>query len=487
MGASGPEEVEMTPPESRSRIRRVETGLLSIPALRSEPPRRLDLAERMAQLTVPGVSVAVADGYELVWARGHGAVETDRDAPVTPDTLFLAGSISKPVTAAAVLRLVEQGRLDLDADVNETLTSWRVPANGDWRPRLTLRQLLSHSAGLTVHGFPGYPRDQVPPTLVQVLDGLAPANTPPVRVTALPGTQMRYSGGGYCVVQQLLVDATSTPFPRLLRELVLEPLGMARSTFENPLPEARRGEAATGHRAGGKPVSGGWHVYPEMAAAGLWTTPADLCRFALALQRALAGRDESFLSRRTVAEMLSPQVEEGIGLGLFRFRGGAWFGHGGGDEGFVCQLTAAREGGRAAAVMTNSDRPASLIEEVIRGIAAEYAWPGYLPPPPAPDPAPAPAADAAACAGAYELRPGYRLRVTATGGRLALHPPGQPAMALLPEAALSAAAPGGRSDELAFSLPEVDAEVRFQRTTDGAIGSLTLHQNGRSLPAPRVP
>jgi CubicO group peptidase (beta-lactamase class C family) len=292
------------------RITHIENAILQEPLLRSATPVALPLADLMAQHSVPGVSIAVINDGALEWARGYGVRETGQPGPVTPDTLFQVCSISKPVAALAALRLVQEGRIDLDENVNHYLTSWCIPANGDWQPRVTLRHLLSHGAGLTQHGFPGYNRRALLPTLRQVLDGEPPANTGPVRVNALPGTQFRYSGGGTTVVQQLLMDVTGLPFPRLMRELVLDPLGMQPSTYEQPLPEARWADAASGHRTGGAPVDGQWHGYPEMAAAGLWTTPSDLARVALAVQRARAAEPDSFLRKEIVDEMLTYQAEE---------------------------------------------------------------------------------------------------------------------------------------------------------------------------------
>ena len=215
--------------------------------------------------------------------------------PVTPVTRFQACSISKPVAVLGMLRLVEQGVVDLDADVNDMLTSWRVPPNASWQPRVTLRQIASHSAGLTVGGFPGYARGAPLPTLTEILTGSAPANTAGIRVDTLPGVEFRYAGGGTMVLQQVLEDATGRPFAELMRELVLEPLGMSRSGYTQPLPDELHGEAATAHGADGMPVEGGWHVYPELAAAGLWTTPGDLARFAIGVQSAAAGDPDALL------------------------------------------------------------------------------------------------------------------------------------------------------------------------------------------------
>jgi CubicO group peptidase (beta-lactamase class C family) len=395
--------------------------------------------------------------------------------PITPQTLFQAASISKPVTALAVLSLVEQGKLDLDEDVNMYLTSWKIPANGSWQPRITLRHLLSHIGGTTVHGFPGYRRDHAVPTLLQVLDGQKPANTAPIRVNAIPGTQFRYSGGGTNVVQQLLVDRLEKPFPEIMSEFVLAPLGMEESTYAQPLPDERADSAATGHGwVTGSPVAGKWHVYPEMAAAGLWTTPSDLARVAIAIQKALAGQTGTLLSPGMADQMLSPQAEIAwggqIGLGFVLEGHGpsARFGHGGSNQGFQCELVAFKAGGCGAAVMTNADSGGAMIREILRAIATEYGWPDYVPA--APDPAEVDPHIYDGYVGEYELRPGFAQTVTRAGDSLFLQPSGQAAMELFPES------------DTKFFLQAVDAEVSFT-TEAGQITALVLHQNGQDMSA----
>lgn len=409
-----------------SRIARIEAGLRPKGPFHSRRELPARLADRMATLRVPGVSVAVIHQGKIAWTAGYGVKEAGANEPITPQTLFQAASISKPVAVAGALRLVEQGLLDLDEDVNRYLTSWKVPANGSWQPRITIRHLMSHTAGLTVHGFPGYNRSVPIPTAVQVLGGEPPANTARVEVNLLPGVQERYSGGGTTVLQQLMVDVTGTPFPELMRSLVLDPAGMADSTYEQPLPERLWDRAATGHQWGNlEPVPGRWHVYPEMAAAGLWTTPADLCRFALAIQNATLHRKE------TVAAMLTPHFggDFGMGFQLRRQEGHLRFQHGGSNSGYKNMLAAYADQGLGACVMTNSDAGSVLFEELLGAIASEYEWPGYLP---AEAPAGA-AADPAALArleGEYELRPGYRFSLRLNQGQVELLAPHQPPVPL---------------------------------------------------------
>jgi CubicO group peptidase (beta-lactamase class C family) len=336
------------PDELSQRIQRVES----------------EWVEKLKANPLLTVGVAVIDDWKVEWARGYGAAKKD--------TLFQAASISKPVTAMAVMRLVEEEQLDLDQDVNEKLAGWKIAENEHTKKeKVTLRRLLSHSAGLTVHGFPGYPPGEPVPTLVQVLDGKEPANTDPVRVDLAPGSQWRYSGGGYCAIQQLLVDVTGKEFPALMREMVLDPLGMKDSTYQQPLPENLEKRAATGLLITGIPVKGKWHTYPEMAAAGLWTTPEDLARFVVELLK--PGR---VLSKETTRKMLTV-VKGGYGLGI-SVQGkdkSLLISHGGNNAGYSCFLVGFTKTGQGAVVMTNSDAGNPLIQEILQRLAKEYGWP----------------------------------------------------------------------------------------------------------------
>lgn len=360
-----------TPQEARApapdlRIARFEAQVVPDLVFVGEEPPPQSLRERMERHGVPGLSVAVMLDGEIAWARGYGLADVASGREVTSETLFQAASISKPVAAMAALRLVQQGALDLDDDVNSHLTAWSVPEH-EWSESeaVTLRRLLSHTAGTTVHGFPGYARGSEIPTAVAVLDGAG--NTDPVVVDIEPGSRFRYSGGGYTIVQQLLDDLSGKPFEELLAESVLDPLGMTRSSFGTP-----KEAPASGYRSDDTVVEGDWHVYPELAAAGLWTTPSDLARFALALQQGA----NAVLDAEHVEAMLTPVVDrQGLGPGV----GGKEFGHGGANEGFRCLLTAALDGSWGVAVMTNSDSGSALAQEVLLTLAREYGWEGHGP------------------------------------------------------------------------------------------------------------
>ncbi|MBN2432900.1 MAG: beta-lactamase family protein [Acidobacteria bacterium] len=416
------------------RIRAVETGLRPELYIAGEPVPAMTLRDRMAHYAVPGVSVAVIRDGEIDWAQGYGVRTAGRDEPVTADTLFQAASISKPVAALGALRLVAAGRLGLDEPVNGRLVSWQVPDNElTAREPVTLRRLLTHSAGLTVHGFPGYAVTAPRPTVVQLLDGQPPANTAPVRVDILPGAQWRYSGGGYVVMQQLVADVTGQSFADYMQAAVLDPLGMTGSTYAQPLPPAGAARAATAHRADGQAVDGRWHVYPELAAAGLWTTAADLCRFALGVSAAAAGETEHILPADLARRMLEPGIGQwGLGPGIQGAGADRTFHHGGANEGFRCTLVCAADGRRGAAIMTNSDAGGPLMEEILRGIAHIYGWPDHQPQ--AVTVAAVAPEELAPCVGEYRLvgQPDMPIQVAVVEGRLHVRSAVTGDMALLP-------------------------------------------------------
>jgi CubicO group peptidase (beta-lactamase class C family) len=351
-------------------IQRVEHGLRAS-VIKAQP--NWTIAERLKFYKTPGVSVAVIADGKVEWARGYGVTAED-GKPVDTDTIFQAASISKPVAAMVALHLVDEGKLSLDDDVNLKLRSWKLPENEFTKTRkVTLRRLLNHSAGLTVHGFAGYGAGERVPSLLDVLDGAKPANSAPIRVDITPGTQWRYSGGGYEVMRQLVTDVTGKPFPQLAQDLVLGPLGMSHSAYAQPLPARLEANAAAGHRGDGVLLKGRWHTYPEMAAAGLWTTPSDLARVVLELQKG-----GHILKPATQREMLTKVLGDyGLGLGLRETGGHKSFSHGGSNEGFKCMLFGYPDSGRGAVVMTNGDRGPALADEILRSISAEYGWPDY--------------------------------------------------------------------------------------------------------------
>jgi len=367
-----------------ARVDRVLADLRPALEIRGEPPVRWTLAERLAHHHVPAVSIAVIDSGRIAWARAVGLREAGSPDSVDTETMFQAGSISKPTFAVLAMQLVQDGVLDLDEDVNRRLTSWRVPENRFTRvEKVTLRRLLSHRAGLTVHGFPGYAQGDPIPTVVQILDGEPPANTGPVRVDTFPGAIERYSGGGTTVAMLLVTDVTGRTLPELMDERVFRPTEMTRSTYRQPLPDSHRANAASGHRPDGSIVSGKFNTYPEMSAAGLWTTATDLAKLAIELQRVRIGAGGSLMRPAALETMLTIQGPPGSSFGIGYHLDGSGpdleFAHDGADEGFRASFVAFAERGQGAVVMTNGDHGDGLAAEIMAAIAVEYGWPSHRP------------------------------------------------------------------------------------------------------------
>jgi len=454
------------------RIERIEKGLLSAVLIKGDLGRTIQ--ERMKFYKVPGVSIAVINNYKVEWARSYGVKDVETNEPVTTETLFQAGSISKSVAAMTALKRVEQGKIALDKNINDKLTSWKLPDNEfTAKSKVTLANLLSHTGGLTVHGFPGYAAGEQIPTLPQVLDGAAPANTAAVRVDMEPGTKFRYSGGGTTIAQLAIMDIEKKPYPQIAQETVLGPLGMTSSTYSQPLPAETRKNAASGHRGNGKTVEGKIHIYPEMAAAGLWTTPTDLGKFAIEVQLSLAGKSNKVLSKEMTTKMVTPFISDNVGMGFFIEKHGqaTYFGHGGADEGFRAQLLAHLDKGYGAAVMVNSDN-GEIMNEIIRAIAKEYQWEDYLP-----QPLETVSVDPARLddyTGRFLVNPDRVLTVTKENGRLYAEPTLSPKVELF---ALS---------ENEFTRTDVNVQYAFAKDEGGKADSVKIRFNGGTTEARRL-
>jgi CubicO group peptidase (beta-lactamase class C family) len=460
-----------TPASVEERIEHIQNGLLRGVVINGEPAPARTLASEMAAMHVPGVSIAVIHRGKIEWARGFG-VASIGGALVTPDTLFEAASISKPVAAIAVLRLVESGKINLDADVNQYLRSWKVPGNDfPEQVKVTMRELLTHTAGFNVHGPSGYAPGVPVPTLLQVLNGGKPANNDAIRVDKKPGTLWRYSSGGYVVVQQLLQDLTGESFPKLMHDTVLVPIGMTHSTFEQPLPNSRMAEIAVPHRADGKPAKEWPLTRPEMAAIGLWTTPSDLARYALAVQGSLAGAPNAVLSKSTVQQMLTPGMNDwGLGPELGGAPSHRYFTHSGGDDGYRCYLLAYNEGD-GVVIMTNGNGGDMLAPEIVGIVAREYGWPDFQPKPHTVSKVDPKIFDL--YTGEYQSQFGV-ITVTHDGDQLFAELSGGQMVRLYPET------------DRSYFLRVAEATVTFDVDLQGKATQLAVHQNGNDVTAKRV-
>lgn len=362
-------------------IERVENGLLPIAAFALGKVATID--ERMRDYGVPGISIAVIDKGRLAWAKAYGVIDAVSGRRVTPATRFQGASISKPVSAMGALLLVQKGLLSVDGDVNDKLLSWRIPASSVARSAITLRMLMNHSSGLahsnSEGGTPFAVGDKLP-TIVETLMGAPPARGGPVLIATPPGERFEYSAAGYEALQQLVEEVSGKPFEEYMRRELFVPLKMASSTFQQPLPKNLVAVAATGHYAGGRPLPGRFRVSPELTVAGLWTTPSDLARYIVSVQRAYAGSSKELLTIDMAREMLRPDANRrGLGPALSGAGESMRFGHDGFNEGFEASFTAYVQEGRGAVVMANSGFAFMLIKEIMDSVARAYAWPEFGP------------------------------------------------------------------------------------------------------------
>ena len=338
----------------------------------------LTLQEVMAKLRTPGVNIAVIKDFKVQWAKGYGVADVKTGRAVEVGTLFQAASISKPVTAMAAMKFVQDGRFSLDDDVNKMLKSWHVPESEFTRQQpVTPRSLFSHTSGADDgFGFPGYAPGAPLPTLVQILNGEKPSNVGPVKFVRPPYQGYKYSGGGIVIMQVALTDLLGEPFAEMMQSTILGPLGMSNSTYQQPLPEAMQGRAAHAYDDEGKAMDAPWHVYPEQAAAGLWTTSTDLAKVAIEMQRALQGPSGTVLKEATAREMIAPTGAGPFGIGFqIEQKGQGWyFSHSGGNWGFQCHLMAHVRKGYGVVVMTNSGSGSRVVDEIESRVAAAYGW-----------------------------------------------------------------------------------------------------------------
>ncbi|HEX9640200.1 MAG TPA: serine hydrolase [Candidatus Krumholzibacteria bacterium] len=459
---------------TNAQIERVENALRPLVSVQGRE-QQFTLVERMQHYRVPGVSIAVLARSQVVWARGYGMLVAGGSEPVRPDTPFQAGAVSEALSALGALRAVGAGEFTLETGVNSYLKSWKLPdtALTQGAP-VTIGALLSHRSGLGVRSFPGYGPSESLPSLRDILDGTVLANTPAVRVIQTPGERFGYSGGGYVVLQQILVDVTDRSFDEWIRGSVLEPLGMTHSTFEQPLAVPLRSTAAHGHDSTGREVVGGWNAYPEQAAVGLWTTASDLARLVREIQWAVSGHSNGILSQSLAREMVTPQAGGDVGLGLFIDGEGAAtrFAQSGASNGFRCELVGYVAGGYGAIVMANADSGRDLAREILAAIASTYAWPGFLAP--AKVIASVPSAVLGAYTGAYELGPHRIIRIHVEQDHLVVTQPGTSPLQLWPES------------ETAFFAQELTLSVIFEREQERVLGLRLLSESGEIM-ARRLP
>jgi CubicO group peptidase (beta-lactamase class C family) len=362
------------------QIKQVENNLFGRVQIAGEKP--WNLADRMTFYKIPGLSIAVIQNHKIVWAKGYGFANDSAKTPINAQTLFQAASISKSLNAVGVLKLVQDKKLDLDANINTYLTSWKFPYDSVSKgKKITTANLLSHSAGLNVHGFGGYEPGVPLPTIVQVLNGEKPANTPRIHSVTAPGLNYQYSGGGITVSQLMVVDITHLPYADYMKKEVLKPLGMNSSTYAQPAIDVDKALLATAYNEDGKPIRGNYHIYPEQAAAGLWTTPTDLAKYIIAIQQAYEGKAVKVLNQATVKQMFTVRAGNDVGLGVFISKPDSvfYFSHDGVNAGFRARYVGSFEGGNGVVVMVNSNND-GVISELINSVAKVYGFKGLYHP-----------------------------------------------------------------------------------------------------------
>ena len=359
-------------------IKKVETGLFS--GVYVEGDSTWSIEERMKHYGIPGASIAVIHNGKIVWTKGFGVMDKESKSPVTEKTLFQVSTMGMRVTAFGALSLVEQKKASLDENVNNYLNSWKVPENDFTKEKkVTIKNLLNHSAGMNVHAFRGYSTDLPVPTLLEVLNGTSPANSIPIIVDKVPEESLWISAGGYSIIQQMMMDIEGKKFPEIMNELVFQPLGMTNSTFNQTLTTDQLKMAATGYLRDGSMVKGKRHTYPELASNGLWTNAEDLAKFVINIQQTLKGNSNKGLSKDMTALMLTPFEMYNYSLGFLTYKkkDEFYFEHHGWSTGFYGRMTAHRDKGYGVVVLTNSTH-SGFVFEVFRSVANAYEWDSYV-------------------------------------------------------------------------------------------------------------
>ena len=456
--------------EIELKIKAVENNLGLQIRIEGEPNQSLN--ERMNFYHVNGVSIAVIKDYKIEWARGYGWADSSEQRAVTPRTLFQAGSVSKSLNGVGVLKMVQDKRLNLYADVNDYLTTWKFPYDSlSKNKKITLANLLSHTAGLSVHGFPGYEKGDTIPTMVQILNGEKPANTPAVRSLFEPGLKYKYSGGGTTIAQLILQEVTQKPYDEFMWKNVIKPMGMKNSFYTQPPSRDKQKLVASGYYNDGKAVKKKYHIYPEQAAAGLWTNPTDLSHYIIETQLALQGKSSKVLSQEMTRLRLTPYVDKSAALGVFIMKRGeqTYFQHTGADEGFVSQYYGSVEGGNGVVVMVNSDNGA-FTEEIVNSVATVYDWKGFYNPLQRPKIITVPISILENYVGEYKFKEGdkFYIKISIVNGRLFYSEPGWDGFELYA---------GAEND---FFSREYPVGVTFIKDSTGKIIEMEYHSGARN-------
>lgn len=366
---------------SKENVTHFEHNLINRFEWGKDSPQRWSIEARLKAHKVPGVALAIIEQHKIIYAKGYGKRSATNDLPVNADTLFSVGSVSKMANAMLLLKLVDEGKLSLNEDVNQYLRSWQIPSSRHTKAQpVTLRHILSHTAGFNIHGFPDFLPGEKLPDVLDTLNGRSPAKHRAVRVRFTPGTDMDYSGGGITVSQLVASDNLNMQYALLADNLLFKPLSMKRSTFENPLPEDLN-NVAFAHDDEGDPVAlpRGYEAMPEMAASGLWTSAADLALLVVAILESHQTKN-GFLSQPLAQDMLSREHNSWYGLGpRINGRGDSFvFHHGGANNSYRAWMEGHPETGNGLVILTNGTNGHFVYQEIRKAIADTRRWPVSL-------------------------------------------------------------------------------------------------------------
>jgi CubicO group peptidase (beta-lactamase class C family) len=448
-----------------AKIRAVEDNIF--PGIQVAGDTPMTIAQRMAFYKVKGMSVAVIQNYKVIWAKGYGLADDSLKVPVTVHTLFQAGSISKSLNSVGVMKLVQDKRIDLYTDINMYLTSWKFPYDSLSKgKKITMANLLSHTGGLTVHGFEGYSDGKPVPAILQILDGQKPANSPAIRSMYAPGLKYEYSGGGITISQLIVMDVTGKPYAPWMYQHVLKPLEMDESTYEAPPVSVKPQLLAVGYRNNGKPIPGNRNTYPEQAAAGLWTNPTDLSKYVIETQLAYAGKSQKLLNQQITQLRLTPYIDKSAAFGCFieDLDSIKYFTHDGADEGFRAEYYGSLDGGNGLVIMVNSDN-GRIMPEVASSVARVYGFKG-LNQTKIKTIVSVPDSILQKYTGVYQVEPGFNLTISYDAHSLYGQGTGQGKVQLFAEA------------QNKFFLKVTDADIEFILNDKGEVSKAILYQNG---------
>ena len=444
--------------ENTKEISAIENGLLQAIQVKGEPIKSFRLQDRMKYYNVPGVSILVLKNGNVHWSKLYGVADANEGTELNEETLFQVASVAKPFTALGILKLFEKGRINLDVDVNEYLKDWQLAETEFSKKEVdSIRRILSHTAGLSGHGFDGYPQDGDFPSTIDVLNGAAASQA--IVVDDLPGKNWRYSGGGYVILQRVIEDVTGMPFAKYMETEILKPLGMSNSTFQQPLDSNKYKNVSSAHNNQGEVVPGKWYNYPEAGAGGLWSTALDLAKYCKEIQEIYAGKRDGIISKKTLDMMFEKTLNDwGLGLHMMGEANDLMFGHEGMNEGFFADFRSFAKGD-GVIVLTNGST-GNLTAEFLRSISSYYKWNSHLPR--MIEELDISNEDLKKFTGRFDWleRPGYNIEIVIEEGRLHFVAPGFPTSVLT------------LYKDLKFIDTESQVEVVFTKSTDGHFNNL---------------